>query len=277
MKKLLRFLLICTLTIGLSACESNASNPQTTGNADADYLGKYLCTGITLDGLTMNPNGKWLELNADGTVTTFLTEEADEAEWKLEGENFTMTLAGKMVGTGTLQGNELSLEMMGMEYTFVQEGTGQDGQEASSSSGSFATFTCYGNLYAVRYPTDLFQQDPAGLSDLYTEDGVKGWITKLDTEERVTEWLAGFDEKETNENVQDYQTMEYTVAGYPARAIVYQDAEGWHSEVIVNFGKDMGNETYSMYAAYIYFTGDTYVSVWNEEIQGMINSLSIDG
>lgn len=88
MKKLLRFLLICTLTIGLSACESNASNPQTTGNADADYLGKYLCTGITLDGLTMNPNGKWLELNADGTVTTFLTEEADEAEWKLEGENF---------------------------------------------------------------------------------------------------------------------------------------------------------------------------------------------
>ena len=39
----------------------------------------------------------------------------------------------------------------------------------------------------------------------------------------------------------------------------------------------MGNETYSMYAAYIYFTGDTYVSVWNEEIQGMINSLSIDG
>lgn len=89
----------------------------------------------------------------------------------------------------------------------------------------------------VRYPTDLFQQDPAGLSDLYTEDGVKGWITKLDTEERVTEWLAGFDEKETNENVQDYQTMEYTVAGYPARAIVYQDAEGWHSEVIVNFGK----------------------------------------
>lgn len=104
MKKLLRFLLICTLTIGLSACESNASNPQTTGNADADYLGKYLCTGITLDGLTMNPNGKWLELNADGTVTTFLTEEADEAEWKLEGENFTMTIAGKMVGTGTLQG-----------------------------------------------------------------------------------------------------------------------------------------------------------------------------
>ena len=141
MKKLLRFLLICTLTIGLSACESNASNPQTTGNADADYLGKYLCTGITLDGLTMNPKWKLLELNADGTVTTFLTEEADEAEWKLEGENFTMTIAGKMLGTGTLQGNELSLEMMGMEYTFVQEGTGQDGQEASSSSGARAGST----------------------------------------------------------------------------------------------------------------------------------------
>ncbi len=47
---------------------------------------------------------------------------------EIEGENFTMTIAGKMVGAGTLQGNELSLEMMGMEYTFVQEGTGQTGR-----------------------------------------------------------------------------------------------------------------------------------------------------
>lgn len=46
MKKLLRFLLICTLTIGLSACESNASNPQTTGECGCRHiLGKYLCHG----------------------------------------------------------------------------------------------------------------------------------------------------------------------------------------------------------------------------------------
>ncbi|MFR5024685.1 MAG: hypothetical protein ACLTC3_00065 [Evtepia gabavorous] len=173
---------------------------------------------------------------------------------EIEGENFTMTIAGKMVGAGTLQGNEL---LVGNDGDGIHVCSG--GNRSGRAGGILQQwFFCH--VYLLWKPVcgsvshrPFFQQDPAGLSDLYTEGGVKGWITKLDTEERVTEWLAGFDEKETNENVQDYQTMEYTVAGYPARAIVYQDAEGWHSEVIVNFGKDMGNETYSMYAAYIYF------------------------
>lgn len=222
----------------------------------------------------MNPTGKWLQLNADGTADTFLSEEESEAEWRLSGQNFTMTVAGQTVGTGELQGTTLTLKMMGMVYTFVQEGaTGQ--QDADSSSAAYATFTCYGNLYAVRYPTALFQQDPAGLSDLYSDDGTKGWITKLNAPERVTEWLTGFDEKAQRPGVEDYQSLEFTVAGYPARAIVYRDEQGWHSEVVVNFGKDLGNETYPMYAAYIYFTGETYMSVWSEDVQGIINSLTL--
>ena len=121
----------------------------------------------------------------------------------------------------------------------------------------------------------MFQPDPAGLSDLYTDDGTKGWITKLDSEERVTEWLASFDAKGTSETVTDYQTMDLTVAGYSARAIVYQDETGWNSEVLVNFGKDLGNDTYPMYAAYLYFTGPTYLSVWSEDVQAIVNSLTL--
>lgn len=68
--------------------------------------------------------------------------------------------------------------------------------------------------------------------------------------------------------------MELTVGGYPARAIVYWDEQGWRSEVMVNFGKNLGNETYPMYAAYLYFTGVTYMSVWSEEVQGIVNSLT---
>ena len=155
----------------------------------------------------------------------------------------------------------------------VREGT--QPQEGDSDSGTYATFTCYGGLYSVRYASDVFQPDPAGLSDLYTDDGTKGWITKLDSAERVTEWLASFDAKGTSETVTDYQTMDLTVAGYSARAIVYQDETGWDSEVLVNFGKDLGNDTYPMYAAYLYFTGPTYLSVWSEDVQAIVNSLTL--
>ena len=195
------------------------------------------------------------------------------SEWQLSGEAFTMTIAGKTVATGTLQSNQLTLEMSGMEYTFAREGT--QPQEGDSNSGTYATFTCYGGLYSVRYASDVFQPDPAGLSDLYTGDGTKGWITKLDSEERVTEWLASFDAKGTSETVTDYQTLDLTVAGYSARAIVYQDETGWNSEVLVNFGKDLGNDTYPMYASYLYFTGPTYLSVWSEDVQAIVNSLTL--
>lgn len=73
--------------------------------------------------LTMNPAGKWVQLHADGTMTTFLTEGSDEAEWTVSGENFTMTVAGKTVGTGTLAGGTLTLDLSGVEYTLTQEGT----------------------------------------------------------------------------------------------------------------------------------------------------------
>lgn len=275
MKKQWIFLFVLVFSLGLSACGGAPAQGVAEGNAA--YLGRYLCTGITMDKLSMNPDGKWLELNENGTVTIFLTEESDEAEWKLNGEKFTMTIAGKTVGTGTLRGSELTLEMMGMEYQFLKEGAAATESDTESTGNTFATFTCYGNLYAVRYPANLFHQDATGLSDLYSDDGVKGWITKLDTEERVTEWLAGFDEKETSEDVQDYISEEFAVSGYPARAIVYQDQSGWHSEIIVDFKKDVGNDTYPMRAAYIYFTGETYGAVWNDTIQAIVNSLSLGG
>ena len=57
--------------------------------------------------------------------------------------------------------------------------------------------------------------------------------------------------------------------------VVYQDANGWHSEILVPFGKDLGTKTYPMYAAYLYFAGETYEGVWNEDIQSIVSSLSV--
>ena len=227
--------------------------------------------GNYIDGLTMNPNGKWLELNADGTELTFLQRKWTKWNGKIErGKSFTMTIAGKMVGAGTLQGNEL-VEMMGWNTRLFR-------RNRSGRAGGILQQWFFCHVYLLWKPvcgSVSHRPFPARSSWdclIFTQKtGVKGWITKLDTEERVTEWLAGFDEKETNENVQDYQTMEYTVAGYPARAIVYQTQRAG-SEVIVNFGKDMGNETYSMYAAYLLLQG-IRMYPYGMKIQGMINSL----
>ncbi len=68
-----------------SACESNASNPQTTGMR-MQTIWEVPLHGNYIGWSDHEPQRKWLELNADGTVTTFLTEEADEAEWKLKGK-----------------------------------------------------------------------------------------------------------------------------------------------------------------------------------------------
>ena len=273
MKKFSVLFLAGLLTVSLTACQSTTTSDGTTPDANAAYLGRYDCVSIAMDQLTMNPDGKWVELNADGTMTTFLTENSDEAEWSVSGEKFTMKVAGKTVGTGTLDGTTLTLDLSGVEYTFTQEGSVTP--EETDPGVTHATFNCYGDLYAVRYPTERYHEDPAGISDLYTDDGVKGWITKLDTQERVDEWLAEFDAKATDESIENYQTLDLTVAGYNARAIVYQDANGWHSEILVPFGKDLGTKTYPMYAAYLYFAGDTYEGVWNDDIQSIVNSLSV--
>lgn len=273
MKKISVIFLAGLLSVGLTACQTSPTPDGDVTQANVAYLGRYDCVSIAMDQLTMNPAGKWVQLHADGTMTTFLTEGSDEAEWTVSGENFTMTVAGKTVGTGTLAGGTLTLDLSGVEYTLTQEGTTPTGD--SDPAATHATFNCYGGLYAVRYPTERYHEDPAGVSDLYTDDGVKGWITKLDTQERVDEWLAGFDAKAVDESIENYQTLDLTVAGYSARAIVYQDANGWHSEILVPFGKDLGSKTYPMYAAYLYFAGDTYEGVWNEDIQSIVSSLSV--
>ncbi len=47
--------------------------------------GKYLCTGITLDGLTMNPT-EMVGAERRWDRDHIFTEEADEAEWKWKGK-----------------------------------------------------------------------------------------------------------------------------------------------------------------------------------------------
>ena len=122
MKKISVIFLAGLLSVGLTACQTSPTPDGDATQANAAYLGRYDCVSIAMDQLTMNPAGKWVQLHADGTMTTFLTEGSDEAEWTVSGENFTMTVAGKTVGTGTLAGGTLTLDLSGVEYTLTPLG-----------------------------------------------------------------------------------------------------------------------------------------------------------
>ena len=93
MKKISVIFLAGLLSVGLTACQTSPTPDGDATQANIAYLGRYDCVSIAMDQLTMNPAGKWVQLHADGTMTTFLTEGSDEAEWTVSGENFTMTLS----------------------------------------------------------------------------------------------------------------------------------------------------------------------------------------
>lgn len=267
-------LLAALLALLLAAC--GGQSPSQGGTAETQYLGKYICTAITMDGATLNPEGKWLELAAGGAMTVFLTQEADEAQWSLTGDRFTMTVAGETVATGTIRGEELQLEMTDLTYTFLREGAAQPQTKTVTAQGEAAVFTCYGGLYQVRYPGDQFKEDPAGVSDLYAEDGTKAWITKLDTQARVSEWLASFEAKSKDPAIRSFSSGDFTLGQYQGKAIVYQDQTGlWKSEALIDFGQDLGTQAHPMHAAYLYFTGSAYEAVWSPQIQAMVKSLTL--
>lgn len=273
MKRSLCLLLALVTVLFLAAC----SGRQAKSPPPQAVLGTYLCTAMQMDQVPMTPGKKWLKLSDQWKMSLFLSEEPDEGTWRLDGTAITLTMGGETVGTGTLKDDTITLDMMGMTYTFMKDGSEALARQQVTQQEKAGTsvFSCYGDLYTVRYPSDRFYQDPAGLSDLYSDDGVKGWVTKLDSQERVDKWLAGFDEKASHPDYQNYETGDLTVAGYPARSIVYQDDDGWHSEVLVQFGSDLGTETYPMFAAYLYFTGGSQEAVWNPTIQGIVTSLQL--
>lgn len=285
MKKLTLWALLLTLALCLTACGQNGGTP----NVSNPNLGKYRCTSVQMKELDLGSSGEWLELKPDGKMTVFLTEEPDSAEWTLNGTQFSMTVAGKAIGTGTLTDGILNVELMGMSYTFVKEGVpapagseqsteNQDSTQAEGSSApakGTAIFACYDTLYYVNYPTSLFHQDPDGLADLCADDGTKAWITKLNSKEDIADLTTGFDQKANSEDIQNYETMDLTVAGYPARCILYTKGDLWTSELIVNLGKDRGTRDVPMYAAYFHFSGASREAVWGEPIQDMVNSLRL--
>lgn len=288
------FLSVLTLVLALTLCACGGSaepsepmeTPVTAASNDPN-LGIYTCTSVKMDDMDIGAEGQWIQLNAQGNAVIFLVDEPDEGQWSLNGSIFTLTMTGETVGTGTLKNGVLTLDLMGTQCVFLRDGAEApketapeapaetEDEEADLPPVGYAYLSCYGDLYRITYPTDLFQPSSDGLTDLVGQEGTKGWITRLDSREAVDQWLSGFSAKADSQEVLSCESLSLTVAGYPAQAVVYEDAKGWHSAVVVNFGRDLGDKTSPMYAACLSFSGNSREAVWNDEIQAMAASLEL--
>ena len=288
------FLSVLTLVLALTLCACGGSAepsepmeaPVTAASNDPN-LGIYTCTSVKMDDMDIGAEGQWIQLNAQGNAVIFLVDEPDEGQWSLNGSIFTLTMTGETVGTGTLKNGVLTLDLMGTQCVFLRDGAEApketapeapaetEDEEADLPPVGYAYLSCYGDLYRITYPTDLFQPSSDGLTDLVGHEGTKGWITRLDSREAVDQWLSGFSAKADSQEVLSCESLSLTVTGYPAQAVVYEDAKGWHSAVVVNFGRDLGDKTSPMYAACLSFSGDSLEAVWNDEIQAMAASLEL--
>lgn len=282
MKKVWPILFLLLLTACGGQETPAASAPPAPPNPN---LGTYWCTSAVLDGLDLGADGQWLRLEDQGKAVLFMVNEPDDAHWTLNGTTFVLTMGGETVARGTLSNGVLTATLMGMDCVFVKEGVEAPAEtkparpEASppedpAVSGT-AVFPCYGGLYQVTYSTAVFREAADGLTDLISDTGTQAWITRLDSQEAVDTWLADF-EARLNAQTEEYpcQIETPTVAGYPAKVLVYRAPDGWHSEVIVPFGRNMGTAEMPMYAACMTFTGPDWMGVWGQPIQDIVFSLT---
>jgi len=286
MKRLTALCLAAVLLLSLAACAGqpqelpdNPEEPTVTAPADPN-LGRYTCTAVTLEGMDLGPDGQWLELEAEGKALLYLGNEADEAQWTLNGTAFTLTMGSETVAEGTLTDGTLTVKLMGMDCIFVKAAaqtppkTEPETSAPAEFTPSMGTFSCQG-LYTVTYPLDTFQAPADGLTDLTSSDGAKVWFTKLDTRADANQWRTDMESKLAETTTLQKETLELTAGAYPAEGVLYEEAEGWHAAVLVDFGRNRGSDGRSMAAASIYISAPTREAVWNDTIQTMVSSLKL--
>ena len=289
MKRLTALCLVLVLLLSLCACggqeDTEAPAPEETPVVVTDdpNLGRYTCTSAAMDGMDLGTSGQWLTLKEGGKALLFLGDEADEAAWALSGTTFTLTMGSETVADGTLADGILTVKLMGMDCTFVKEGTAPAPapQETAPEetpetvyTPTTGTFTCQG-LYTVSYPLDAFQAPGDGLTDLVSASGTKIWFTKLDTKVDANRWRSDFEAKLAGESVLQFEQLTLTAGEYPAEAVIYEEADGWHAAVLVDFGRNRGAEGKPMTAASLYLSGPTREDVWNDNVQSMVSSLKL--
>lgn len=286
-KKLLLLPLLLSLSL-LAACAADQpKTPAESTAANDDELGRYTCVSVQADGMDIGAEGQWIQLDPEGHALLFLMDTPDEGKWTRSGTKFTLTQGGETVGRGTLQQGTLTLDLMGTQCVFTKAGTAEAvaahsdgpeevGEETDQPPEGCAFLACYGDLYRVAYPTEQFQPSADGLTDLTDpEGGTQVWLSRLDSRDAVEQWTTGLEEKATSQDTLSWEALSLPVGDWTAQGAVYEDGKGWHTALVVPFGKDKGTKTYPMYAAVFSFAGTERDAVWNDQLQALAESLEL--
>lgn len=112
MKQLSALFLALLMTLSLCACGGSKADPN---------LGKYNCTSIVMNDVNLGSGDEWVELQAGGKASVYMSGETRNAEYTLEENALTMTIDGQEVGSGTLENGVLTMDFLGMTCVFEQE------------------------------------------------------------------------------------------------------------------------------------------------------------
>ena len=116
MKKLITVLLLAGLCC-LAACQRISLVPLDASPEVS--AGAYGCTALSIQDLSLDPKGKWIRLNSDGTAGICLAGAEEAGEWSLSGETITLTLDGEET-SGTLKDGVLEITLREMTGTYVR-------------------------------------------------------------------------------------------------------------------------------------------------------------
>ena len=152
MKKIIALLLAMAMLLSLAACGSGSKEQDPN-------LGKYMGVKGEMEGFSMSmeelfPGETYLELKSGGKVDLVLEGEKATGTWKLDGENFQMTMEGEQC-IGTLKNGTIVFEYAdsGLSLTFQKEG-GSISDKLNPQETAAVTFNDAGYWELVRMESD---------------------------------------------------------------------------------------------------------------------------
>lgn len=171
MKKIIALLLAALMLLSLAAC---GGEPDPNAGVYQGVRGEMDGIVLTMDELY--PGESYLELKNGGKADLVLEGDKISAQWKLDGESFTLTAEGES-WPGTLADGILTFDFggFGMILTFAKEGV----KVPPSVYSEVGSYHMYGLDQDGEY-TDYDTLVAAGLADIssvvFLEDGT-GTIT----------------------------------------------------------------------------------------------------
>lgn len=137
-------LLVVGIVIGLFACIGSF------GGSDDPNLGRY--DGVTYTYLDMefDASEEWIELKSGGRMTITLVGEEYSGKWKLDGQALIVTQAGDEF-RGTLKDGVITLDLKGLVYTYVKEGSGATVQPGGQNQETTPPAVSEVGYWALKY------------------------------------------------------------------------------------------------------------------------------